>query len=69
MLDAKEIKEELGGLPIVIRPSFTMGGAGGGIVWTEEEFDKSVSWTRNESSAFRFIEESIFGWKEYELEL
>ena len=33
LLDAKEIVEELGGLPIVIRPSFTLGGTGGGIVW------------------------------------
>src|SRR5699024_6263558 len=42
MLEAKEITEELGGLPIVIRPSFTMGGAGGGIVWNEDEFEPKV---------------------------
>ncbi len=70
LLDAKEIKEELGGLPIVIRPSFTMGGAGGGIVWTEEEFDQKVLHGLEMSPVHSvLIEESIFGWKEYELEL
>ena len=70
LLDAKEIKEELGGLPIVIRPSFTMGGAGGGIVWTEEEFDHKVLHGLEMSPVHSvLIEESIFGWKEYELEL
>ena len=70
LLDAKEIKEELGGLPIVIRPSFTMGGAGGGIVWTEEEFDKKVLHGLEMSPVHSvLIEESIFGWKEYELAL
>tara|TARA_B100000575_G_scaffold294267_1_gene309137 strand:- start:57145 stop:59973 length:2829 start_codon:yes stop_codon:yes gene_type:complete len=70
LLDAKEIKEELGGLPIVIRPSFTMGGAGGGIVWTEDEFDQKVLHGLEMSPVHSvLIEESIFGWKEYELEL
>src|SRR5690625_5433812 len=39
LLDAKEIVEELGGLPLVIRRSFTLGGSGGGIVWDEDEFE------------------------------
>ena len=70
LLDAKEIKEELGGLPIVIRPSFTMGGAGGGIVWNEDEFDQKVLRGLEMSPVHSvLIEESIFGWKEYELEL
>ncbi len=70
LLDAKEIKEELGGLPIVIRPSFTMGGAGGGIVWDEEDFDKMVLRGLEMSPVHSvLIEECIFGWKEYELEL
>lgn len=70
MLEAKEITEELGGLPIVIRPSFTMGGAGGGIVWTEEEFESKVLRGLEMSPVHRvLIEESIFGWKEFELEL
>lgn len=70
MLEAKEITEELGGLPIVIRPSFTMGGAGGGIVWSEDEFERKVRRGLEMSPVHRvLIEESIFGWKEYELEL
>ncbi|MEX2479181.1 MAG: carbamoyl-phosphate synthase large subunit [Gracilimonas sp.] len=70
VLDAKEIKEELGGLPIVIRPSFTMGGAGGGIVWNEDEFERKVLHGLEMSPVHEvLIEESIFGWKEYELEL
>ncbi|MEX0593660.1 MAG: carbamoyl-phosphate synthase large subunit [Balneolaceae bacterium] len=70
LLDAKEIVEELGGLPIVIRPSFTLGGTGGGIVWTEEEFERKVFRGLEMSPVHQvLIEESIFGWKEYELEL
>jgi len=70
LLDAKEIVEELGGLPIVIRPSFTMGGAGGGIVWNESEFERKVLRGLELSPVHQvLIEESIFGWKEFELEL
>lgn len=70
MLEAKEITEELCGLPIVIRPSFTMGGAGGGIVWNEDEFERKVLRGLEMSPVHRvLIEECIFGWKEYELEL
>jgi carbamoyl-phosphate synthase large subunit len=70
LLDAKEIVLELGGLPAVIRPSFTMGGMGGGIVWTEEQMEKKVLRGLELSPIHEvLIEESIFGWKEYELEL
>ncbi|MDX1591192.1 MAG: carbamoyl-phosphate synthase large subunit [Balneolaceae bacterium] len=70
LLDAKEIVEELGGLPIVIRPSFTLGGTGGGIVWNEDEFERKVLRGLEMSPVHQvLIEESIFGWKEYELEL
>ncbi|MGM0506144.1 MAG: carbamoyl-phosphate synthase large subunit [Bacteroidota bacterium] len=70
LLDAKEIVEELGGLPIVIRPSFTLGGTGGGIVWNEDEFDRKVLRGLEMSPVHQvLIEESIFGWKEFELEL
>lgn len=70
LLEAKEITEELGGLPIVIRPSFTLGGSGGGIVWSEEEFERKVLRGLELSPVHRvLIEESIFGWKEFELEL
>ena len=70
LLDAKEIVEELGGLPIVIRPSFTLGGTGGGIVWNEDEFERKVLRGLEMSPVHQvLIEESIFGWKEFELEL
>jgi carbamoyl-phosphate synthase large subunit len=70
LLEAKEITKELGGLPIVIRPSFTLGGAGGGIVWKPEEFERKVSHALEISPVHSaLIEESIFGWKEFELEL
>lgn len=70
LLEAKEIAQDLGGIPIVIRPSFTMGGAGGGIVWTHEEFERKVTRGLEISPVHEvLIEECIFGWKEYELEL
>ena len=70
LLDAKEIIEELGGLPIVIRPSFTLGGTGGGIVWNEDELERKVLRGLEMSPIHQvLIEESIFGWKEFELEL
>ena len=70
LLDAKEIVEELGGLPIVIRPSFTLGGTGGGIVWNEDEFERKVIRGLELSPVHQvLIEQSIFGWKEFELEL
>jgi len=70
LLEAKEIAQELGGLPIVIRPSFTLGGAGGGIVWTPEEFERKVTRGLEISPVHQvLIEECLFGWKEFELEL
>ena len=78
LLEAKEITQELAGgaggiggfKPIVIRPSFTLGGAGGGIVWTEGEFDRKVTRGLELSPVHEvLIEECLFGWKEYELEL
>ncbi len=70
LLEAKEITQELGGLPIVIRPSFTMGGSGGGIVWSLDQFDKKVMRGLELSPVHEvLIEECLVGWKEYELEL
>ncbi len=70
LLDAKEIVEELGGLPIVIRPSYTLGGSGGGIVWNYDELEKKVLRGLELSPVHQvLIEESIYGWKEFELEL
>lgn len=70
ILDAKEILLELGGLPVVIRPSFTLGGTGGGIIWKEEEFERKVLRGLELSPIHEvLLEESIHGWKEFELEL
>jgi len=70
LLEAKEITQELGGLPVVIRPSFTLGGAGGGIVWNADEFDAKVTRGLELSPVHQvLIEECLFGWKEFELEL
>jgi carbamoyl-phosphate synthase large subunit len=57
-------------LPLVIRPSFTLGGSGGGIAYNIEEFEKIVQYGLEQSMITEvLIEESIYGWKEYELEV
>ncbi|MCS7082322.1 MAG: carbamoyl-phosphate synthase large subunit [Bacteroidetes bacterium] len=69
LLEAKEIAEEIG-FPLVIRPSFTLGGTGAGIVWTREEFERKVLRGLQMSPVHEvLIEECIYGWKEFELEL
>ena len=68
-LQGKEIAQEIG-FPLVIRPSFTLGGYGGGFVNTPEEFDKALNHGLHASPVHEvLIEKSILGWKEYELEL
>ena len=58
------------GLPLVVRPSFTMGGLGSGFAYTEEEFERMVVDGLHQSPTTEvLLEESILGWKEYELEL
>lgn len=70
LLEAKEVTQELGGLPVVIRPSFTLGGSGGGIVWNAEDFDRMVMRGLELSPVHQVLmEECLFGWKEFELEL
>jgi len=69
MKDAKKAMKKIG-LPVIIRPSFTLGGTGGGIVHTEKEFEKIVALgLQNSMIREILIEESIIGWKEYELEV
>jgi carbamoyl-phosphate synthase large subunit len=61
---------ETTGLPAVIRPSFTLGGTGGGIVYNAEEFAEAVERGLDLSPVHEIlIEESVIGWKEYELEV
>jgi carbamoyl-phosphate synthase large subunit len=66
---AQEYQPELG-YPIIIRPSFTMGGSGGGIAYNAEEFESIVGRGLDLSPISELlIEESVLGWKEYELEV
>ncbi|MBF0532391.1 MAG: carbamoyl-phosphate synthase large subunit [Candidatus Omnitrophica bacterium] len=69
MDEARQIAEEIG-FPVIIRPSFTLGGTGGGFAYTAEELEE-VAARGIESSMIHevIIEESIVGWKEYELEV
>jgi carbamoyl-phosphate synthase large subunit len=58
------------GFPLIIRPSFTLGGMGGSIAYTEEEFENLVGKALSESPVGEaLIEESLIGWKEFELEV
>ena len=68
-LKGKEIAQEIG-FPLVIRPSYTLGGYGGGFVNNQEEFDEALTRGLNASPIHEvLVEQSILGWKEYELEL
>lgn len=68
-LQGKEIAQEIG-FPLVIRPSFTLGGSGGGFVDNPAEFEKALDNGLHTSPIHEvLIEQSILGWKEYELEL
>lgn len=68
-LEGKEIAQEIG-FPLVIRPSFTLGGTGGGFVEKPEEFDAALNRGLHASPIHEvLVEQSIMGWKEYELEL
>ncbi|RAK02392.1 carbamoyl-phosphate synthase large subunit [Larkinella arboricola] len=68
-LEGKEIAQEIG-FPLVIRPSFTLGGTGGGFVDKPEDFDKALNNGLHASPVHEvLIEQSVMGWKEYELEL
>ena len=69
--EARKIAQEvIGRYPIFIRPSFTLGGSGAGTVFTPHEFEEKVLWGLKESPVHTvLIEESLIGWKEYELEV
>ncbi|VEG54481.1 carbamoyl-phosphate synthase, large subunit [Mycolicibacterium aurum] len=69
MDEVRDTVAELG-LPVVVRPSFTMGGLGSGMAYSAEDVDRMAGEGLAASpSANVLIEESIYGWKEYELEL
>jgi len=67
--EARWIRDTVG-LPCVLRPSFTLGGTGGGIAYNRAEFDQMVAWALELSPVHSvLIEESVIGWKEYEMEV
>jgi carbamoyl-phosphate synthase large subunit len=69
MAEVRAAVDELG-LPVVLRPSFTMGGLGSGLAYTEEELRRLASIGLDASPVTEIlVEESVLGWKEYELEL
>ncbi|MBX2888495.1 MAG: carbamoyl-phosphate synthase large subunit [Ferruginibacter sp.] len=68
-LEGKEIAQEIG-FPLVIRPSFTLGGTGGSIVFKKEELDAALNMGLTTSPIHEvLVEKAVLGWKELELEL
>ncbi|PKB17653.1 carbamoyl-phosphate synthase large subunit [Flavobacterium sp. 5] len=68
-LEGKEIAQEFG-FPLVIRPSFTLGGTGAAIVYKKEDFDELLTRGLEASPIHEvLIDKALMGWKEYELEL
>ncbi|MEI8052944.1 MAG: carbamoyl-phosphate synthase large subunit [Bacteroidota bacterium] len=68
-LEGKEFAQEIG-FPLVIRPSFTLGGTGGGIVFKKEELDEALNNGLIASPIHEvLVEKAVLGWKEFELEL
>jgi carbamoyl-phosphate synthase large subunit len=66
---AHKAAEQLG-FPLIIRPSFTLGGTGSGTAYNREEFDETVRWGLELSPVHEvLVEESVLGWKEFELEV
>jgi carbamoyl-phosphate synthase large subunit len=68
-LEGKEFAQEIG-FPLVIRPSFTLGGTGGGFVHSKDDLDEALNNGLTASPIHEvLVEEAVLGWKEYELEL
>jgi carbamoyl-phosphate synthase large subunit len=68
-LEGKEFAQDIG-FPLVLRPSFTLGGTGGGIVFKKEELDEALNRALTASPIHEvLVEKAVLGWKEFELEL
>jgi carbamoyl-phosphate synthase large subunit len=68
--EARQIAEKIGRFPLIIRPAFTLGGTGGGIAYNREEFDEIAKRGLELSPVTEIlIEESLLGWKEFEMEV
>jgi carbamoyl-phosphate synthase large subunit len=70
MEEARKVAEEIGRFPLIIRPAFTLGGQGGGIAYNREEFEEIITRGLDLSPVSEvLIEESLLGWKEFEMEV
>jgi len=70
MEEAHVVRKEIGTMPLIIRPAFTLGGSGGGIAYNKEEFETIVARGLDLSPVSEvLIEESLLGWKEFEMEV
>ncbi|WP_375477433.1 carbamoyl-phosphate synthase large subunit [uncultured Nostoc sp.] len=68
--EAKAVARQIGTYPLIIRPAFTMGGSGGGIAYNQEEFEEMAQVGIDASPVSQIlIDQSLLGWKEYELEV
>jgi carbamoyl-phosphate synthase large subunit len=68
--EARAVAERIGSFPLIIRPAFTLGGTGGGIAYNRDEFDEIAKRGMDLSPVAEIlIEESLLGWKEFEMEV
>ncbi|HRJ72872.1 MAG TPA: carbamoyl-phosphate synthase large subunit, partial [Terrimicrobiaceae bacterium] len=68
--EARDVANEIGSFPLIIRPAYTLGGAGGGIAYNREEFEEIVRRGLDLSPVSEIlVEESLLGWKEFEMEV
>jgi len=68
-LEGKEFAQQIG-FPLVLRPSFTLGGTGGGLVFKKEDLDDALNRALTASPIHEvLVEKAVLGWKEFELEL
>jgi carbamoyl-phosphate synthase large subunit len=68
--EARAVTEKIGRFPVIIRPAFTLGGTGGGIAYNRDEFDELAKRGMELSPVSEIlVEESLLGWKEYEMEV
>jgi len=70
MEEGRQIAEDIGTFPLIMRPAFTLGGRGGGIAYNKDEFEEILARGLDASPTTEvLIEESLLGWKEYEMEV
>jgi len=70
MEEARQVAATIGTFPLIIRPGFTLGGTGGGIAYNREEYEEIVTRGLDLSPTSEvLVEESLLGWKEYEMEV